>query len=110
MDTRSLASLGRDRRDTLSYDVLRIRLSRVDHVIYRFAVTEFRSLLVGGWIGCCDPNLSAICVFVKGTIEEVQTEDAEFPHLVRDVFAGVGHRAVRTDEDLVGLVLVCAGV
>src|SRR5439155_5432150 len=69
-------------------------------------VTQAGSLGSGGR----DPNFLAVWVLVKLSIIEIEAEDTELPHLIGDVFAGVGHSSVRPDEDLVVLVLIGTGM
>lgn len=47
---------------------------------------------------------------MKQPVIEIQPQNAELPHLVGDVLAGVGDGAVRADEDLVVLMLLGARV
>src|SRR5437870_12020647 len=41
---------------------------------------------------------------------KVETEPSQLPELICDVFPGVSHRAVGSNDNLIGLVLVGAGV
>ena len=50
----------------------------------------------------------AFAIGAEGLEVEVEFDLSELPQLIRDVLARVGDRAVRADDDLVGLVLVAA--
>src|ERR1043166_5139708 len=107
MNTRLLTTLRRDRRDTFPDDILRIRLSRVDDVVDRLAAAK-TGMLAGDRISRRHPDFATIRILVKLPVIKIEPEDAELPHLVSDVLAGVGDGAVGADEDLVALVLVRA--
>lgn len=109
MHARLFTTLRRDRCNAFFDDLLRIRLTRVDDVIYRLATAEMGVLFVVR-VGGRDPKLLAVGVGVKQFVVEIKAQDAEFPHLIGDVFARVSDRSVRADEDLVGFVVFVAGV
>src|SRR5271154_2142056 len=56
------------------------------------------------WSSGCGPDGFAGGRVRPLLIVEVLAEQAEFPELIGDVFADVGHRTVRTDDDF-GLVV-----
>jgi hypothetical protein len=52
------------------------------------------------------PNFFAVVVCVKKLVIKIQTEQAEFPHLISDVFARISDGSVRADENFIGVVFV----
>ena len=105
MDAGLLAKFRNNRCDAFAYDVLRIRLPRVDHVIDDLATAEVWArhlrLSLGVSVSRCDPGRMAVGIHAKRLVIEVQTKLAELPQLIRNVFAGVSHGSVRTHDDLV---------
>src|SRR5947208_8381624 len=105
MDAGLLAEFRNNRCYAFAYDVLRIRLPRVDYVIDDLAAAEVWSrhlrLSRGVSLSRCDPGRMAVGIPAKRLVIEIQTELAELPQLIRNVFAVVRHGAVRTHDDLV---------
>ena len=98
MDARVGTNFRDNRRHAAGDDLLRIRLSRVDNVINLNAATEIRSddlrrdfrVELGGG----DPGDMRVRIGAKRFVVEIKTQPAEFPQLVGDILAGVGHRSI----------------
>ena len=96
VDARIFADLRNHCGDAARHDLLRIRLSRIDDVIDSHAaaeVADVQCLAASGSV-CSDPENMTVVVVSKDLVVEIQTELAEFPELIGDVFAGVGDGAV----------------
>ena len=85
------------RLQALSHDLLQVRLADIDDVVDPVAMTEcgMDPLSLGR------RSYPDIARLLEMAVAEVPVEQAELPELVGDVLAGVGHRAVRADDDLV---------
>src|SRR6187431_1352920 len=86
--------------ESLTNDVLEIRLADVDDVIHGLSVTE-RGM---NWLSGSrrrDPDISPA---IQMTVVEVLIEESKLPELVRDVFADVRDGPVGSDDDLVIVV------
>ena len=79
-------------------DLLQVALADVDDVEHPPGVAEQRMPLDAVLGGLPDPLL------LPEAVAEVAAEQAELPELVGDVLADVGHRAVRADDHLVGVL------
>src|SRR5439155_7658232 len=99
--------------DPAPHDLLRIRLARVDDVINGGAAAKMRMHAirsVKGLIGRGYPDRVTVSIDTKWLEEKIEAQVAQFPKLIGNVFARVGDGAVRTDNYLVGFVLVGPGV
>src|SRR5687767_6892373 len=105
MDARIIADFGNDCGDSAGNDVLRIRLSRIDNVVDRDAAAKVWAFNAGFRLSIrirgCDPQHVAIRIGANDVVMKIETELAEFPKLIGDVFASVRYGAVRADDDLV---------
>ncbi len=114
MDARFFAELRNNRGDTLLHDLLRVRLPRIDYVVDNRATAEVRPRNFRLRRRVCVrrryPSCIAIGIRPKRLVIEIETELAQFPKLIRDVFAGVSNCSVRAHDDLVRLMLVSSGV
>jgi len=85
-------------------DVLGVGLARVDDVEHPVAGAEAGRLQVrgvrGGRRAAGRPHRVAVVVHAERLVMEVLVQPPDLPELVGDVLAGVGHGAVRADEDL----------
>ena len=79
-------------------DLLEVALADVDDVEHPPGAAEQRVPLDAVAGGLPDPLLR------PEAVAEVAAEQAELPELVGDVLADVGHRAVRADDHLVGVL------
>ena len=86
--------------ESLTNDVLEIRLADVDDVIHGLPVTERRMNRFSG-SRRRDPDVSPA---IQMTVVEVLIEESELPELVRDVLADVRDGSVGSDDDLVIVV------
>ena len=111
MNACTLAFFGNDCGNAFFYDILRIRLARIDDVINRFAAAEFRTRLLVLRFKCRrDPNFLTVFVNMEELVKEIHAQNSKLPHLIGDVLAGVSHGSVRTHQDLIGFVFVVAGM
>ncbi len=87
----------------LDDDLLEIGLAGVDHVVDPAAAAEPDRPVVG-----LRGRIQSVRPFVLGErlVVEVPAEEAEFPHLVGDILADIGHRAVAPDDDFFPVLLV----
>src|SRR5689334_14326566 len=99
MDARVLADLGNDCGNATRNDLLRVRLARVDDVVDSDAAAELRSLGAGFCLRY--PEQVTVRVVAKDVVVKIETEFAELPQLIRDVFAGVGDGTIGPHDDLV---------
>ena len=113
MHARFLADTGRDCRHAAPHNILRIGLPRVNHIVNGCTLAEMRQH-VFTWLACfdglrftgCDPGDVAVFITAKRFVMKIQIELAEFPELISNVLACVGHSSVRADDNLVRFMLV----
>ena len=87
-----------ERAQARDHHLLRIRLPRIDHVEHFMRVAERgRAGIVRFRIG--GPDFVAVGMRVEAAVVKIAAEQAEFPEMVRDVFADVGDRAGRAHDD-----------
>jgi hypothetical protein len=67
-------------------------LTRVDHVIDGDATAEWR--VIAARFGFAYPEDVTVGVVSEDFVIEVESEFAEFPELVSDVFSGVGYGSI----------------
>src|SRR5205085_10790604 len=107
--TRALADLRRDDRDAALDDLLRVRLSRVNDVVDGRASAEVRRVRARVFrVARRHPYSVSVVFGAKRLEEKIEINLSELPELICDVLARVCDRAVRADDDLVGLVLLAA--
>src|SRR5882724_8130709 len=94
-----------ERLEPLDDDRLKIRLARVDHVVDPFGASEARVIGAPG-AAAAGPDLVSVRLTPKDVVLEIGGEQAEFPELIGDVLADVGHRAVAAHDDLFALLQV----
>ena len=80
------------------HHVLQIRLARIDDVVDARAAAERRRARLR--LRCRRPHLVPVRIRVPLAIVEILAQQAEFPKLIGDVLADVGHGAVRAHDDL----------
>src|SRR6266850_669867 len=114
MHARFFTQLWDDGRDSLSNYFLWVRLARIDHVVDNLTATEIRTrnfrLSFRVWFGCCYPGRMSIDVGAEGFVVKIEPQLSQLPKLIGDVLAGVGHRAIRTHNDLVRFMFISARV
>src|SRR6185503_1864204 len=102
MHARVFADFRHDRSHTPRDDLLRVRLPRIDHIVDSNAAAKVWWIRFGCFRrGLGGPEHVAVVVVSKNAVMKIETELAEFPELISDVFAGVRDSAVRADDDLV---------
>src|SRR2546426_10704609 len=98
MDAGFLAELRHDRRHTFLHNFLRIRLSRVDHVVNDRAAAKIGPwhfwLSLGVWLRRRHPGCMTVGIITKRLVVEIKSQLAQLPELIGDVFAGVGNVSV----------------
>ena len=99
MDARVFSDFRHYSGNTARDDLLRIGLPRVDHVINFYAAAEVRVIEPG--FSLSYPEIVIVRIFSKDVEVEIESELAELPQLIRDVFAGVRYSSVRANNDLV---------
>ncbi len=87
-----------ERAQPRNHDLLRIGLARIDHVEDFVRVAESGRVRIVAFAGG-DPGLVAVGMLVETVIVKIALEQAEFPEMMRDVFADVGDRAVRAHDN-----------
>src|SRR5438270_13676438 len=109
------AELGNDGGDASLHNLLRVRLTRIDHVIDNGATAKIWARHFGKFLGLrlsrsYPSRVAVIRIGPKGLVIEIEPKLSQLPQLISDVFTGVSHRAIRTYDDLVRLMLVRAGM
>ncbi len=99
MDRRACSSYP-SAEQALDDDVLQIRLPDIDDVVYGVPMTEGR-MIASASRRRGDPDVSG---GIEQFVLEVLVQQADFPQLIGDVLADIGHRAVGSDDDLVVFV------
>src|SRR5476649_2326737 len=84
-------------------DVLKVRLPRIDHVVYSRPMPELLPRFRG--LAGSHPKHPAIRIAgrfpeIPGAIEEIFSQQSEFPKLISDVLSRVDNRAVGTHNHL----------
>src|ERR1051326_6096757 len=115
MNAGCFARFRNERGHPALYDFLRIRLTRIDHVIDDCAPAEIRTRdfrkFLGLWFGGRHPgDVTSIRVRAEGFVIEIESQLTELPKLIGNILTRVGHGPVRTYDNLVRLVLVRAGM
>src|SRR5207249_2458888 len=97
------------------HNFLRVRLTRIDHVIDNRTTAKIRARHF--WQSCSlrlsrshPSRMTVFRIRSKRFVIEIESKLSQLPELIRDIFAGVSHRAIGTYDDLIGLMLVRAGV
>src|SRR6266542_5041340 len=100
--------------DATSNDLLGIRLTRVDHVVNRSAISEnrphqFRRRRRVGLSGS-HPGDMSVLITPERPVVEIEPEVPELPELIRYILTRVSYGAIRTHDDLIGLVFIRSGM
>src|SRR5215510_5171880 len=95
-----------ERTERLLEQLLQVRLANIDHVVCGRGASKMRRRALGG-LGRRGPERGSIELPAEASIEEVATQETEFPELIGDVLADVRDGTVRADDHLLAIFIVC---
>src|SRR5579883_1343232 len=87
-------------KESLNDDILQIRLPDIDDVVHRMTAAERRMILAAAG-RYRRPDIGR---GIEQFVLKVLVQQADFPELIRYVFADIRHRTIRTDDDFVVVV------
>ena len=93
-----------ERRQRLNQQLLQVTLTRIDDVVDRSGLSErwdWPLSAVGRRVAAGRrPERAAGVLVTEQAVAEVLAQEPELPELLGDVLAPIGHRPVRTNDDL----------
>src|SRR5687767_2241015 len=92
METSLFSRSGDKGRNAASHDVLEIRVAPIDYFVHCEDAAKVRPGavgLTGRFVGGRYPSRMTVGITTKGLVAEIETQIAQLPKLISDVFAGV---------------------